>query len=170
MRANNLVVKICPTEANDLPDLLRLWNDGRVMRWVGFPEGLQYDSEYVAEWLSVINSKPDRHHYVIRDAALEFCGELYYKIDYVHHMASLDIKLVPEAQGKGIATEALGALIDLVFRTEHGVESVWVEPWPENKAAQRLYSRCGLSQRSRPAHLGEGPSYWELRRTEWSDG
>lgn len=29
-----------PTASGHLPALLRLWNDGRLMRWVGFPDGL----------------------------------------------------------------------------------------------------------------------------------
>jgi RimJ/RimL family protein N-acetyltransferase len=167
---NNSEVRISPTDPSDLPDLARLWNDGRVMRWVGFPEGLGYDDEAVEEWYSAIQAKPDCHHFVVRDVEQGFFGELYYAIDRSHHMASLDIKMVPEAQGKGIGTEALRALIDLVFQAEHDVDAVWVDPRPENEAAQRLYSRCGLSPHSRPQHLGEGPSYWELRRSEWSDG
>jgi RimJ/RimL family protein N-acetyltransferase len=168
-KTNDPDVKINPTETSDLPDLVRLWNDGRVMRWVGFPDGLGYDIERIEEWYSTVKSKLDRHHFVIRDVEQAFCGELYYEIDPSHHMASLDIKLIPEAQGRGIATRAFKNLIDIVFQSEPHVESVWVEPWPDNKTAQRLYQRCGMSQRPRPTHLGEGPSYWELLRSEWSD-
>jgi RimJ/RimL family protein N-acetyltransferase len=163
-------VKISPTRTNDLLDLIRLWNDGRVMRWVGFPNGLEYDNKRVADWFSAVESNPDRHHFVIRDGEQGFCGELYYKVDSSHQIASLDIKLVPEAQGKGIARQAFGRLIDIVFQSEPDVELVWVEPWPDNKAAQKLYRRCGMSQRTRPPHLGKGPSYWELLRSEWSTG
>jgi RimJ/RimL family protein N-acetyltransferase len=167
---NTPEVKISPTQSNDLADLIQLWNDGRVMRWVGFPDGLGYDDKGVVEWFSAVKSKPDCHHFVIRDVEQGFCGELYYEIDRSHRMANLDIKLVPEAQGKGIATQAFSHLIDVVFQSEPDVKSVWVEPWPDNKAAKSLYRRCRMSQRPRPSHLGEGPSYWELLRSEWSAG
>jgi RimJ/RimL family protein N-acetyltransferase len=168
MRADVSKLNIRPTDESDLNDLVDLWNDGRVMRWVGFPDGLGYDRQKAVRWLANLASNPHRHHYVIRDTAFDFCGELYYEVDAIHHMASLDIKLVPNAQGRGIATQALRVLIDLIFRSETEVDSVWVEPWPDNLAAHRLYTRCDLKPQPRPLHLGEGPSYWELKREDWT--
>ena len=161
---------IFSTEKSDLPDLLRLWNDGRVMCWVGFPNGLEYSLETMAQWLLHLNSNPDRQHFVIRTSEREFCGELYYEIDRHHRMASLDIKLVPDAQGKGFATQSLNTLINHIFQTESDLELVWVEPRSDNVAAQRLYQRCGMQLQPRPLHLGEGESYWELKRSEWLVG
>ena len=156
-------VRLRETAEHDLDDLVRLWNDGRVMRWVCYPDGLGITSREAVEWLAAIRRDSHcRHLVVLADG--DFCGEAYYSADGVHRRAELDIKLRPEAQGRGVATAALSTLIDLVFEAEPDVDAVWTEPWPENEKAQALYSRCGLEPRPRPADLPPGPSYWERRR------
>jgi len=157
-------VSISATTEDDLPDLGRLWNDGRVMRWVGFPDGLGYDDESLRAWFERLQSSADAHHFVVRDPGIGFCGELFYKVDRAHGRAELDVKLVPEAQGRGIATAALTWLIGCLFEQEPDVDAVWTEPWPENRASRALYARCGLVETARPADLRPGPSYWERRR------
>jgi RimJ/RimL family protein N-acetyltransferase len=152
------------TTAGDLPHLLALWNDGRVMRWVGFPEGLGYDSAGVARWFERLQADPRRHHFVLLSRALGFCGELYYAVDAEHRRAGLDIKLRPEAQGGGRGTAGLSALIRQVFASEPQVDAVWTEPGDDNEAASALYTRCGLRPAPRPADMEPGQSYWELRR------
>lgn len=153
------------TSRDDLDELRSLWNDGRVMRWVEFPEGLGIDETEMESWFVALQGNPDSHHFVIRDEALGFCGEVYYRADRSRRWASLDIKLTPEAQGRGLATEALRDLIDLVFEAEDEVDVVWTEPSAENLSAQRLYERCGLIPEPRPAFLDDGPSVWVRRRT-----
>jgi RimJ/RimL family protein N-acetyltransferase len=152
------------TTAGDLPHLLNLWNDGRVMCWVGFPEGLGYDSAGVARWFERLQADPRRHHFVLLSRALGFCGELYYAVDAAHRRAGLDIKLRPEAQGGGRGTAGLTALIRQVFEHEAEVDAVWTEPGEDNLAARALYARCGLQPVPRPADMEPGQSYWELRR------
>ena len=163
-------VTIRPTTEGDLRDLMGLWNDGRVMRWVGFPDGLGYDSEKIHAWYERIQSNPECHHFVVRAGDVGFCGEVYYAVDRTHRRAGLDIKFRPEAQGHGLATDALTALIDLVFGAEPDVDAVWTEPSEENIAAQKLYARCGLAPRPRPPDLGSGESYWERRRGDSPQG
>jgi RimJ/RimL family protein N-acetyltransferase len=157
-------LRIRPTGEDDLADLGRLWNDGEVMRWVGFPEGLGYDEQALRRWLDATDADPRRHHFVVHDREVGFCGELFYVVDAVHRRAELDVKLVPPAQGHGIATAGLTWLIERIFATEPDVDAVWTEPWPENRASRALYGRCGLVETARPADLRPGPSYWERRK------
>jgi RimJ/RimL family protein N-acetyltransferase len=89
-------------------------------------------------------------------------------VDKIHKRAGLDIKFRPEAQGQGLATDALKILIRFVFETEPDVEEVWTEPSEENIAARRLYERCGLKPMSRPPDMEQGPSYWVLQREDWA--
>lgn len=152
------------TTAGDLADLAALWANGDVMWWVCYPDGLHYDEPGLEEWLRGIEASAVRHHFVIHDEGIGFCGELFYEVDHDTGRAALDVKLVPAAQGRGIATAALSWLVDLVFEREPEVDVVWTEPWPENEAARRLYARCGLRPRERPADLAPGPSYWERPR------
>ena len=152
------------TTESDLPGLLALWNDGRVMQWVGFPDGLRYDYPKVTRWFQQLQTNPHRHHFVVQSDTLGFCGEAYYQVDSLHRRAGLDIKLIPQAQGQGSATKALGILIRRVFDTEPEVEAVWTEPAENNVAARRLYARCGLQPAARPKDMKPLDSYWELRR------
>ncbi|MBN2114538.1 MAG: GNAT family N-acetyltransferase [Acidimicrobiia bacterium] len=164
-------VSIRPTGPEDLPGLMALWNDGVVMRGVGFPEGLGYDAEDMAAWWRALAADPDRHHSVVRSGEGDFCGEACYRVERRARRAALDIKLCSWAQGLGVATIALGMPVGVVSADEPGVDAVWVEPSPANLAARRLYERCGLRPRPRPEDLPPGDSYWELRRDrEAADG
>jgi RimJ/RimL family protein N-acetyltransferase len=158
------IVRLRETREDDLDDLVELWNDGRVMRWVCYPEGLGITREGALDWLAVIRRDPHRHHFVVIAAGIGFCGEAYYRTDATHGRAELDIKLRLEAQGRGVATAALSSLIIRVFDREPEIDAVWTEPWPENAKARALYARCGLAPGTRPDDLPPGPSYWERRR------
>jgi RimJ/RimL family protein N-acetyltransferase len=161
-------VRLVPTKREDLPDLMRLWNDPRVMTLLGFPNGVGYTPETALQWFrDTAEANPNRHHYVARTDELRFCGEAHYTVDAEHRRAGLDIKFVPEAQGKGLAGEALAALIDHVFRTEPDAEEVWTAPAAANARAQKLYARCGLRPKGRPADMEPAESYWALERERW---
>jgi RimJ/RimL family protein N-acetyltransferase len=164
IRGARLLLRL--TTSADLPDLLRLWNDGHVMRWVGFPEGLGYDQIKIESWFERLRADPCRHHFVVHTPEIGFCGEAHYAADPATNRAGLDIKLLPATQGQGIALDALTTLISHIFKTEPDIHAVWTEPSDENLAARRLYIRCGLQPRPRPADLGPGESYWELSRDE----
>lgn len=157
-------VTIRQTTESDLSDIKKLWNDGRVMKWVGFPDGLGYDEKKLKAWFERLQADSHRHHFVVRASEIGFCGEVYYEVDKAHQRAALDIKFVPEAQGQGLATDAFKTLIKFVFESEPEAEAVWTEPYEENAASQKLYARCGLTPKPRPADMEPGPLYWELRR------
>jgi RimJ/RimL family protein N-acetyltransferase len=159
-------ITLRPTERSDLEDLVELWNDGRVMKWVGFPDGLGYDRAAVITWYERLPANPQRHHFVVVSNLLGFCGEAYYAVDAPHRRAGLDIKFRIAARGGGRATAALLALINRVFENEPEVDTVWTEPADNNLAARTLYWRCGLRPAQRPSDIAREPhlSYWELRR------
>jgi RimJ/RimL family protein N-acetyltransferase len=161
-------VLIRTTSQGDLVDLMELWNDGRVMHWVGFPDGLGYDREAIQDWFDKLQSNPQRHHFVVHTQGIGFGGEVYYAVDPLHRRASLDIKLRPKAQGQGLATDALNTLIQHVFQAEPDVDSVWTQPSKANTAARALYNRCGMSLKPRPADIQTGESFWELTRIKAS--
>ncbi len=149
---------------------MRLWNDGRVMQWVGFPDGLGYANEAVEDWFAKVEANPDRHHYIVCDPEIGFCGEVYYAIDQNHYRASLDIKFIPQAQGQGLAADALKTLIEHIFEVEENVNFVWTQPSAVNLAAKQLYAGCGLRPEARPADIQSGESYWALFREDASLG
>lgn len=159
-------VTLRKTTEGDLPDLMVLWNDGRVMKWVDFPDGLGCNLEKMIDWFNKLQANLDCHHFVVHAEGIGFCGEVYFSVNRIQKRAGLDIKFRPEAQGQGLATEALKTLISFIFETEPDVEAVWTEPSEENIVAQKMYERCGLRQEPRPLDMEHGCSYWELRRED----
>ena len=155
------------TTVDDIKNVRRLWADGDVMKYVGFPDGLHRTEEEMRNWLQRIElNRPAMNHYSIYENG-EYCGESFYKIDTVHQSAVLDIKLFAFARGRGIGTAGLRYAIEEAFN--NGAETVWVDPNPENTKAIALYKRLGFQQKDFPAYLaseGEAPVsvYFELRK------
>jgi len=162
------MTEIKETTVEDIKNVQRLWADGDVMRFVGFPDGLHETDERMESWLRWIESnRPVLNHYSIFEDG-KYCGESFYEIDAEHQSAALDIKLFGFARGRGIATAGLSYAIKEAFR--NGAEIVWVDPNPENLKAIALYKRLGFHQKDFPEHLvseGEAPGsiYMELRKT-----
>ena len=109
-------IEIRETSEHDLDNIMSLWNNGDVMFFVGFPEGLGITIEKLKKWLAQAIKKPGRCHYSIYADELGYCGEAFYDSTKEHKTASLDIKLLPNAQGKGIAKSALIFAIDKAFK------------------------------------------------------
>lgn len=160
-------VVIRSTTENNLTDIMHLWNNGEVMKWVGFPDGLGYSLQDMRKWYERLLSTPERHHFLVQAEQVGFCGEVFYAVDGEYNRAGLDIKFMPGAQGRGLATDALKTLIRHVFEQEPEVNAVWVEPSEVNTAARDLYTRCSLTPKPRPADMDDYESYWELNRADF---
>ena len=135
------MLEIRQTGAEDLETVRRLWADGDVMRYVGFPDGLRQSEEEMRSWFRWIDSnRPEKNHYSIFEDGL-YCGEAFYEIDREHDdRAALDIKLFRFARGRGIASKALSYAAKEAF--DHGAETVWVDPNPQNEKAVELHIIC----------------------------
>ena len=162
----NYAITISTTQPADLADLIGLWNNGAVMQSVNFPDGLGVDMAAMQAWYAKLQANPDSHHYIVRATPLGFCGELFYRCYPAQRLASLDIKLLPAAHGRGIGSYSLRWLIEAVFKNELGIDSVFVEPNAGNQAAIKLYQRAGLHPGPRPAFLHPADSYWSLARRD----
>lgn len=156
------------TEKADLLNIQRLWGTPEVMRFVGFPNGLHETMEHLEnEWLPWIETSPVCRHWSIYADSI-YCGESFYSIDNTG-LAAMDIKLMPEARGKGIAFAALSFALDAAF-DEGGAERAYVDPDPENRDALTLYAALGFLPAKRPSHLDvpECPFvYLEMSRGNW---
>lgn len=160
------MIEIKETTIEDIKHVQRLWADGDVMRFIGFPDGLHQTDEEMQNWFCWITSKrPTLNEYSIFEDG-KYCGETFYEIDKEHdNRAALDIKLFGFAQGRGVATKALSYAIAEAFR--NGAETVWVDPNPQNVKAIALYERLGFQRKDMPDYLitqGEDPAsvYMEL--------
>lgn len=146
------MVTVRETAENDLSDIQRLWADGDVMKFVGFPDGLQETDEAMERWYQwIASARPRIDHYSVFDDGV-YCGESFYEIDPDHgNAAALDIKLFSFARGKGIAAKALSYAIEQAF--QNGASKVWVDPNPANAKALALYTRLGFERKPMPEYL-----------------
>lgn len=156
------------TGKEDLSNVQRLWATPAVMRYVGFPEGLHESMENLEyNWLPWVQKPPLRQHWSIYDGGV-YCGEAFYNVDETG-LAAMDIKLLPEARGKGIAFAALSHALSAAF-TQGNAKVAYVDPNPENRKALSLYAALGFLPARRPAHL-EDPGcpyvYLEMTRENW---
>lgn len=156
-------IRIKETDQSDLPNIMQLWNNGQVMFYVGFPSGLGVTMERLQQWLEGINQDIYSRHYSIYAQDIGYCGETFYDVDREHDLARLDIKLLPRAQGKGIAAYAFSYVIDQVF-SNNLASKARVDPHPKNKKAWNLYAKLGFVSKPRPKFLPKGPTYLEVTR------
>ena len=153
------MIEIREATPEDVKNVQRLWADGDVMKYVGFPEGLSETEESIQEMiLRTAANRPRTNYYAIFEDGV-YCGETYYDIDEDTKSASLDIKLFRFARGRGIATKALTFAIAEAFR--NGAKTVWVDPDPENAKAIALYERLGFERKPMPAHVIAMGEDWE---------
>lgn len=161
-------VIIKSTEEEDLKDIQNLWNNGEVMKWIGYPNGLNVSVVKLKKWLEKINKSSIRKSFVVSELTTKsFCGELFYEIDKEYNRAGLDVKFLPEAQGRGLGTESFKLLIKYIFENEPTVEAVWTEPAPNNIHAKKVYEHCGLKQSKQPVYMEHRELYMELTRENW---
>ena len=160
----DIVIK--ETVRTDLENIQKLWNNGAVMAFVGFPEGLNISLTQLEQWLIWAIQKPRRCHYSIYHESQGYCGETFYHVDDKNG-AALDIKLMPQAQGRGIASLALKFAINQAFHIGKA-DYVYVDPHPHNIKAWHLYEKLGFKTKKRPAYLNEGTTYLEIRAKEWN--
>ena len=153
------MITIKETAMEDVKNVQRLWADGDVMRFVGFPNGLHETDEAMQQWFESLNAaRPGTNHFSIYENG-KYCGETAYGLDKEHGSAGLDIKLFGFARGRGIATQAISYAMEEA--SKNGAETVWVDPHPQNLKAIAVYERLGFKQKDMPEHviaLGEDPA------------
>lgn len=142
---------------------MQLWNNGQVMFYAGFPRGLGVTVERLQQWLTGVNQDIFSRHYSIYAENIGYCGEAFYDIDRGHDLARLDIKLLPKAQGKGIAAYAFSHVINQVFNDNLATKA-YADPHPDNKKASKLCAELGFVSKPRPEFLEKGPAYLEVTR------
>jgi RimJ/RimL family protein N-acetyltransferase len=159
-------ITIRKTKKDDLGQLQSLWNEGEVMKYVGFPHGLRMTFEEMTLWYERLSQKEYTTHYCIFEEDLGFVGETFFSLVKDHEIAMLDIKLLEKARGKNIAYTALSYAIDQAFDSTPA-KKVYVDPNPENIPAWKLYLRLGFESKPRPDFLEPFEVYLECDKESW---
>jgi len=164
-------IRIRPVRREDLPFLQALWNDGSVMRYQGYPDGMHVSEADMERWWQTMQTLRQAHrglaalpssHAIIETIDGTPLGELTYSLD-AKGRASIDLKLSPSCWKQGYAAEALRVFMRELFAATE-VRKVIVEPLPDNDPARRLLERNGFH----PAPTENHPNRWECERLDFS--
>lgn len=150
----------------DLDAIHAVLSDPRATRWWSTPPHGTLDQ--TRDWLdSMIANGPDHP-----DLVVELEGRVIGKAGF-YALPDVGYILHPDVWGMGLASEAVGAVIDHVFRTEE-VPVLTADVDPDNSASIRLLERLGFvrtGSAERTWHIGgewKNSLYYALSRTEWA--
>ncbi len=149
---------------DDLEAMHAVLADPRAVRWWSTPPHETLDQ--TRTWLEgMIANGPDHPDFVV-----ELDGRVIGKAGF-YAMPEVGYILHPDAWGRGLAAEAVGAAIDHVFRA-HDVDGLTADVDPENAASIRLLERLGFVRTGfaeRTWHVGgqwKDSLYYALSRTD----
>ena len=139
---------------DDLEGLHAVLSDPRATLWWSTPP--HETLEQTREWLdAMIASGPDHPDFVVERDGRVIGKAGFWKLPDVGYI------LHPDCWGQGLASEAVGAAVDHVFRTRD-VETLTADVDPENAASIRLLERLGF------VRTGFAERTWNVGG-EWKD-
>ena len=163
-------LRLRPLVAEDADALHDLYSDAQAMVWWSHPphDTLEQTREAVARNVA----RPDWRVWAITvkgdDRA---AGTLAAHEKRQGGVIEIGYSLVRAQWGKGVAREAVAALVDRLFAEGH--RRVFADTDPENDASNRLLERLGFTLEGRlrgewETHIGVRDSFiWGLLRDEW---
>jgi RimJ/RimL family protein N-acetyltransferase len=138
-----------PLAASDVEALVELDRDPEVMRWLtgGKPIPAQvYRDTLIPRWMAHDTSNSAFGHWIVVEKATgDFLGWVHLDASSESQpdAADLGYRLRRAAWGKGYATEASRALIDLAFR-DAGLKQVTATTYGENVGSRRVMEKLGM--------------------------
>jgi RimJ/RimL family protein N-acetyltransferase len=171
-------LRLRPVSGSDVDALVRLDGDPEVMRYVS--GGAPTPQEVIEGWVLPRAEAERRAHRTGMWTALDrdaghFRGWFALRTPrHSHHPeVELSYRLAREVWGRGLATEAAHALLDMAFR-ELGTERVFASTMAANIASRRVMEKIGM--RLSAIHLcdedilfgsGSGEVEYELLHNHW---
>lgn len=139
---------------DDLDAMHAVLSDPRATLWWSTPPHETLDQ--TREWLDdMIANGPDHPDFVVERDGRVIGKAGFWKLPDVGYI------LHPDCWGQGLASEAVGAAVDHVFRTRD-VETLTADVDPENAASIRLLERLGF------VRTGFGERTWNVGGV-WKD-
>ncbi len=131
IETRRLITRKAENSERDIDLYFRLWNNPRVMKYVGFPGGLRIFKEKIDEKLSIQpHSEFDRLLLVeIKESGI-LIGEAKLGFPDEEGISKTDVKLLPEFWGNGYGKEIKRALVDYIFEN---TDAIAVEGSPNKK-------------------------------------
>lgn len=157
-----------PARWDDLDALHAIFTQPVAMRFWSRPP--HTDLDQTREWLgSMIDSPADQSE----DFIVELEGRTIGKAGF-HRLPEIGFILDPSCWGRGLAREALSAVLDHLFAT-HATPFAEADVDPRNAASLRLLGKLGFEEHGRATHTyciaGEWVDsvYLSLTRARWRE-
>jgi len=152
IRTPRLILRSARTD--DLEGMHAVLSDPRATLWWSTPP--HETLEQTRDWLDAMIANGSDHP----DFVVELNGRVIGKAGF-YVMPDVGYILHPDVWGQGLAGEAVGAVIDHVFRTL-AVETLTADVDPDNAASIRLLQRLGF------VRTGSGERTWNVGGV-WKD-
>jgi ribosomal-protein-alanine N-acetyltransferase len=104
-------------------------------------ESIAHTHPWKRSMIDELNSRGAMHYALFDDETL--LG-YFYAQNIVGEVTLLNIAIAPSAQGRGLGSKLLEALIDLCASKK--ADSIWLEVRDSNQAAQHLYLNAGFNE------------------------
>lgn len=185
-----LTIRPAIATTDDINFLYRLWTNPEVMRFVGFPGGLQTSHSEIKKQLDQYanqfgNGEFDRVLLVCRDhtddtnETIEIIGECKLGFPDDCGVAKTDVKFLPEFQGMGYGKEVKKKLVEYLF-TRTDCRSILATPNQLNIASVKMQEAVGAKRVGDGCHqfpdnmksfTCDVPYFeYEVRREDWETG
>jgi RimJ/RimL family protein N-acetyltransferase len=136
---------IDPLGAADATDFAAYRSIPEVARYQGWeaPYAVSSAERLIASQPAGLPGEDDWLQLAVRDRASGvLLGDVAVHRDTQPDTWEVGVTLAPAAQGRGIATEALGAVVDGLFAA--GAHRVWAQCDARNAAVRRVFGRLGM--------------------------
>lgn len=156
----------------DEPDLVALDGDADVMRYVGSPAGIKSPAETIERVRRRIRGCLQEEHGRLGFWLIEARGRpAFYGLGALLPMpegedVEIAYRLARPAWGRGIATEAAGALVAHALGPL-ALPRVVAVTYPENQASQRVLDKLGFERRGLQEYRGVDATYHVLTAAAW---
>jgi len=136
-------LKVRKAETSDADFYLRLWNNGIVMKMVGFPNGLKTTKEKIRKQIEDHpNHEFDQTLVVIEKDSGKRIGECKLGLPNDDGISCPDFKFFPEYWGKGFGKELINGLCKYTFSHTRAL-ILETSPNVNNLASQKLVQSAG---------------------------
>lgn len=138
-----LTIRKSEISDQDVDLFLNLWNNPEVMKFVGFPRGLNITREKITDIIKTEDkSEFDCKLIVVEKETNTAIGECKLGNPDKEGISETDVKLLPEYWGQGYGTEIKKALVDYLFNNTN-CSAVMGSPNKLNLASQKMQEAVG---------------------------
>jgi len=142
-KTNRLIIRKATATDRDVNMFFNLWTNPEVMKFVGFPNGLNITKQAIYEGIA----DEDEFEYNYKLVAVhretnQPIGECKLGRPNKEGISETDVKLLPRYWGKGYGTEVKQGLVDYLF-TNTDCQAVKATPNKLNIASQKMQEAVG---------------------------